>query len=155
MDYPKQSPLPTPIECEPSFPLINISRSRMGAQPEPFLSRDQVMQQHSQYQDFDYHLEAAIQNTQNVQNSLLPPFTTTSPQMSPPIHFTTSYTTLIPPFRTSLPSSSTFVPLYQSPWMEGPSLSQPQDTHMSPLSIYRINCQQSPKRDEVYVKPHP
>ncbi|GJY21019.1 hypothetical protein Tco_0393585 [Tanacetum coccineum] len=64
---------------------------------------------------------AAIQNAQNVQNSLLPSFTTTSSQM-PPIpplfHFTTTSTTSIPPFKTSIPPSSTFVPLDQSLWME-------------------------------------
>ncbi|GJX25679.1 ribonuclease H-like domain-containing protein [Tanacetum coccineum] len=80
----------------------------MCAQPKSFLSREQVMQQLSQYQDFDCHFEAAIQNAQNVQNSLLPLFTATSPQMPPPIHFTTTSTTSIPPFRTSLPPSSTF-----------------------------------------------
>ncbi|GKD62361.1 hypothetical protein Tco_1299870 [Tanacetum coccineum] len=53
-------PLPTPMDFEPSFPPINLSRSRMCAQPEPFLSINQVMQQLSQYQDIDHHLEAAI-----------------------------------------------------------------------------------------------
>ncbi|GJY92506.1 hypothetical protein Tco_0508288 [Tanacetum coccineum] len=53
-------PLPKPINFEPSFPLMNLSRSRMCAQPEPFLSREQVMQQLNQYQDFDRHPEAAI-----------------------------------------------------------------------------------------------
>ncbi|GJX55509.1 hypothetical protein Tco_0285406 [Tanacetum coccineum] len=61
-----------------------------------------------------------------VQNGLLPPFTT-SPQMPPSIHFTTTSTTSIPPFRTSLPPSSTFVPLEQLLWMEGPPISQPQE----------------------------
>ncbi|GKD06312.1 hypothetical protein Tco_1181286 [Tanacetum coccineum] len=115
------------MDFEPSFPLINLSRSRMCAQPEPFLSKEQVMQQLSQYQDFDRYLEAAIQNGQNVQNSLLPLFTTTSPQMPPPIHFTATSTTSILPFRTSLPPSSTFVPLDQSLWIEGPPHSQPQE----------------------------
>ncbi|GKD09234.1 hypothetical protein Tco_1188919 [Tanacetum coccineum] len=50
------------MDFEPSFPLINLSRSRMSAQPESFLSRDQVMKELSQYQDFDHHLEVAIQN---------------------------------------------------------------------------------------------
>ncbi|GJW79726.1 hypothetical protein Tco_0143701, partial [Tanacetum coccineum] len=115
--------LPTTMDFEPSFPPINLSRSRMSAQPEPFLSREQVMQQLSQYQDFNRHLEAAIQNAQNVQNSLFPPFTTTSPQMPPPINFTTTSTTSIPPFRTSLPQSRTFFLLDQSLWVEGPPLS--------------------------------
>ncbi|GJV91770.1 hypothetical protein Tco_1539583 [Tanacetum coccineum] len=119
--------LPTPMDFKLSFPPIDLSRSRMCAQPKPFLSRDQVMQQLSQYQDFNRHLEAVIQNSQNVQNSLLPLFTTTSPQMPSPINFTTTFTTSIPPFRTSHPPSSTFVPLDQSLWMEGPSFSQLQE----------------------------
>nr|GEX24461.1 hypothetical protein [Tanacetum cinerariifolium] len=117
-------PLLTTMDFKPSFPQINLSRSRMCAQPEPFLSRVQAMQQLSQYQDFDLHLEAVIQNAQNVQNGLLLPFTTTSPQMPPPIHFTTTSSTSIPPFRTSLPPSSTFVPFDQSLWMERPPFSQ-------------------------------
>ncbi|GJR12554.1 hypothetical protein Tco_0795206 [Tanacetum coccineum] len=71
------------MEFEPSFPPINIFRNRMSAQHEPLLSRDQVVQELRQYQEFKHHLEAAIQNAQNVQNSLLPPFTTISPQMPP------------------------------------------------------------------------
>ncbi|GKC16981.1 hypothetical protein Tco_1013763 [Tanacetum coccineum] len=47
--------------------------------------------------------------------------------MPPSIHFTTTSTTSILPFRTSFPPSSIFVPLDQSLWMEGPSLSQPQE----------------------------
>ncbi|GJT45908.1 hypothetical protein Tco_0954623 [Tanacetum coccineum] len=118
-------PQQTPMDFEPSFPPINLSRSRMSAQPEPFLSREQVMQELSQYQDFDHHLEAAIQNVQNVQNSLLPPFTTTFPQIPPPFHYTTTSTTTIPPFRTSLPPSSTFFPLDQS--LRRSSIPQPQE----------------------------
>ncbi|GJY41396.1 hypothetical protein Tco_0428666 [Tanacetum coccineum] len=105
------APIPTPMDFEPSFPPINPSKSRICAQPEPFLSRNKVMQQLRQFQDFDRHIEAAIQN---VQNSLLHPFTTTSPQMPPPFYFITSSITTIPHFRTSLPPSSTFVPLDQS-----------------------------------------
>ncbi|GJZ68547.1 hypothetical protein Tco_0631787 [Tanacetum coccineum] len=38
-------PQHTPKDFEPFFPLINLSRrgSRMSAQPEPFMSRDQVL----------------------------------------------------------------------------------------------------------------
>ncbi|GKE07792.1 hypothetical protein Tco_1411343 [Tanacetum coccineum] len=90
-------PLPIPMDFEPSFPPINLSRSRLSAQPEPFLNKEQVLHQLSQYQDFDHHIEESIQNAQNVQNSLLPPFTTTSLQMPPPHHFTTSSTTTTPP----------------------------------------------------------
>ncbi|GJS05485.1 hypothetical protein Tco_0321993 [Tanacetum coccineum] len=35
-------PQQTPMDFEPSFPLTNLSRSRLSTQPEPFLSRDQV-----------------------------------------------------------------------------------------------------------------
>nr|GEX53564.1 hypothetical protein [Tanacetum cinerariifolium] len=45
----KALPLPTPMDFEPSFPSNNLFRSRMCAQPEPFLSRNQVMQQHRQF----------------------------------------------------------------------------------------------------------
>ncbi|GJX42673.1 hypothetical protein Tco_0257663 [Tanacetum coccineum] len=120
-------PQPTPMDFEPFFPPINLSKrgSRMSAQPEPLLSRDQVLQELGQYQDFDHHLKAAIQNTQNVQNNILPPFTTISSQI-PPIpslfYSTTTPTTVIPPFRQTLPPSNTFVLLDQSLWMEGPSL---------------------------------
>ncbi|GKB14071.1 zf-CCHC domain-containing protein [Tanacetum coccineum] len=38
-------PITTPMNFEPSFPPINLSRSRMCAQPEPLLSKEQVMQQ--------------------------------------------------------------------------------------------------------------
>nr|GEX50385.1 hypothetical protein [Tanacetum cinerariifolium] len=41
--------IPTPIDFEASFLIINLSRSRMCAQPEPFLSRNQVMQQLRQF----------------------------------------------------------------------------------------------------------
>ncbi|GJZ08502.1 hypothetical protein Tco_0542785 [Tanacetum coccineum] len=51
-------PQQTPMDFELSFPPINLSRSKMSAQPEPFLSREQVMQELSQYQDLDHHLEA-------------------------------------------------------------------------------------------------
>ncbi|GJR39729.1 hypothetical protein Tco_1215413 [Tanacetum coccineum] len=56
-------PQPTPMDFEPFFSPINLSRrgSRMSPQPEPILSRDQVLQELGQYQDFTYHLEAVIQ----------------------------------------------------------------------------------------------
>ncbi|GKB73325.1 hypothetical protein Tco_0934737 [Tanacetum coccineum] len=113
------------MDFEPSFPPINLSRSRLSAQPEPFLSREQVLDKLSQYQDFDRHIEEAIQNAQNVQNSLLSPFTTTSSQMPPPYHFTTTSITTISPFRSSLPPSSTFIPFDQSLWIEGPPTPPP------------------------------
>nr|GEV98657.1 hypothetical protein [Tanacetum cinerariifolium] len=48
------TPLSSPLKPHPYLTSLD---------PEPFLSRDQVMQQLSQYQDFDRHLEAAFQNT--------------------------------------------------------------------------------------------
>ncbi|GKB00246.1 hypothetical protein Tco_0828239 [Tanacetum coccineum] len=109
-------PLPTPMDFEPSLRHINLSNARISAQPEPFLSREQVLHQLNQYQDFDRHIEEAIQNAQQVRYSLIPPNTTFPPQMS-----------TIPPFRTSLSPSSTFVPLDQSLWTEGPSIPPPQE----------------------------
>ncbi|GJS96337.1 reverse transcriptase domain-containing protein [Tanacetum coccineum] len=47
--------------------------------------------------------------------------------MPPPHHFTTSSTTTAPPFRSSLPPSSTFVPLDQSLWIEGPLITPLQE----------------------------
>ncbi|GJR17147.1 hypothetical protein Tco_0965674 [Tanacetum coccineum] len=109
-------PLPTPIDFERSFHPINLSSAKISAQPEPFISREQVLHQLNQYQDFDCHIEKAIQNAQQVRDSLIPPNTTFPPQMS-----------TIPPFRTSLPSSSTFVPLNQSLGIEGHSIPSPQE----------------------------
>ncbi|GJU99301.1 hypothetical protein Tco_1328572 [Tanacetum coccineum] len=76
----KHSPQYTTMDFKPFFPLINLFRrgSRMSAQPEPLMSRDQVLQQLGQLYDFSNNLEAAIQNAQNVQDSLLPHLTTTS-----------------------------------------------------------------------------
>ncbi|GJZ58881.1 hypothetical protein Tco_0614697 [Tanacetum coccineum] len=91
----------------------------MSAQPETFMSREQVLEELSQLHTFSYNIEEAIQN---VQNSLIPPTSITSLQMPPPFYFTTTSTNTIPPFRTSLSPYSTFVPLDQSLWMEGPSL---------------------------------
>ncbi|GJZ03077.1 hypothetical protein Tco_0521038 [Tanacetum coccineum] len=119
------------MDFKPSFPPINLSRSRLSSQPKPFLSREQVLDQLSQYQDFDRHIEEAIQNAQNVQNSLHPPFTTTSSQIPPPQNFTTTSTTIIPSFRSLLPPSSTFVPLDQSIWIEGPPI-PPLQEHTCP-----------------------
>ncbi|GKD27745.1 hypothetical protein Tco_1233959 [Tanacetum coccineum] len=96
------------MDFEPFFPPINLSRrgSKMSAQPEPLMSRDQVLQELDQLHGFSHHLEAAIQNAKNLQDSLLPPFTTISSQMptiSPSFHFITTSTTVIPPFRPILP----------------------------------------------------
>nr|GEX65632.1 hypothetical protein [Tanacetum cinerariifolium] len=57
-----QTPLQqTPMDFEPSFPPINLSRSRISAQPEPFLSRVQVVQELSQYQDLTITLKPQSQ----------------------------------------------------------------------------------------------
>ncbi|GKA46037.1 uncharacterized mitochondrial protein-like protein [Tanacetum coccineum] len=109
-------PLPTPMDFEPSLRPINLSNARISTQSEPFLSREQVLHQLNKYQDFDRHTKEAIQNAQQVRDSLIPPNTTFPPQMS-----------TIPPFRTSFPPSSTFVPLDQSLWIEGPSIPPPQE----------------------------
>ncbi|GJX56761.1 hypothetical protein Tco_0286658 [Tanacetum coccineum] len=95
-------PLPTPMDFKPSLRPINLLNARISAQPEPFLSIEQVLHQLNKYQDFNRQIEEAIQNAQ-VQDSLIPPNTIFPPQ-----------TSTIPPFRTSLPPSSTFVPLDQS-----------------------------------------
>ncbi|GJW32493.1 hypothetical protein Tco_0052525 [Tanacetum coccineum] len=102
------------MDFEPSLYPINLLNARISAQLKPFLSREQVLQQLNQYQDFDRHSEEAIQNAQQVRDSLIPPNTTFPPQMS-----------TIPPFRTSLPPSNTFFPLDQSLWIEGPSIPPP------------------------------
>ncbi|GJZ08847.1 retrovirus-related pol polyprotein from transposon TNT 1-94 [Tanacetum coccineum] len=118
------------MDFELSFCPINLLSARISAQPKPFLSREQVLDQLSQYQDFDCHIEEATQNAQQVRNSLIPPNTSFPPQIS-----------TIPPFRTSLPPSSTFVTIDQSLWIEGPSIPPPQE-HTCP------HCQ----RTETIVK---
>ncbi|GJS24901.1 hypothetical protein Tco_0453533 [Tanacetum coccineum] len=90
----------------------------MSAQPEPLMSKNQVLKELGQLHTFSHNLEEPIQN---VQNSLIPPTSITSLQMPPPFHFTTTSTTSIPPFRPTLPPSNTFIPLDQSIWIEEPS----------------------------------
>nr|GEU46842.1 hypothetical protein [Tanacetum cinerariifolium] len=41
-------PQPPPIDHEPSFPPINLSRSRLSAQPEPSMTRDEIHQELNQ-----------------------------------------------------------------------------------------------------------
>nr|GEW24697.1 hypothetical protein [Tanacetum cinerariifolium] len=120
-------PQQTPVDFKPSFPPINLSKSRLSAQPEPFISKDKFLEELSQLYNFFNKLEEAIQNAQNVQNSLIPPTFISSLQMPPSFHLTTTSTTTLPPFRPTLPPSSTFVPLDQSLLMEGPSRPQPQE----------------------------
>ncbi|GKE80596.1 hypothetical protein Tco_1550596 [Tanacetum coccineum] len=54
----------TPMDFEPFFPPINLSRrgSRMSAQPELLMSRDQVVQELGQLHDFSHYLEVVIQS---------------------------------------------------------------------------------------------
>ncbi|GJZ70478.1 hypothetical protein Tco_0634028 [Tanacetum coccineum] len=99
-------PLPTLMDFEPFFPPINLSRrgNRVSAQPEPFMSWDQVLQELRQLQDFSHNIEAALQNAQNGQNGLLPqeplPHTSQTPPPSfyPSTSFQTLQTSNIPPF---------------------------------------------------------
>ncbi|GKA25575.1 hypothetical protein Tco_0711684 [Tanacetum coccineum] len=65
-------PQQTPMDFEPSFPPINLSRSRLRAQPEPFMSKEQVRGELSQLHSLSHNIEESIQNAQNVQNSLIP-----------------------------------------------------------------------------------
>ncbi|GJU27604.1 hypothetical protein Tco_1166225 [Tanacetum coccineum] len=129
-------PQHTTIDFKPFFPPINLSRkgNRISAQPEPFMSRDQVFQEFGRLQDFSHNIEAALQNAQNVQNGLLPqepPHHTSQippPSFYPFTTFQTLQTSTIPLFRPILPPSHTFVPLNQSLWIKGPSsIPQPQE----------------------------
>ncbi|GKA60101.1 hypothetical protein Tco_0759414 [Tanacetum coccineum] len=107
------------MDFEPTFPPINFSRSRLSAQLEPFMTRDQIQQELNQPHTLEQNIQEAIQNAQHVQESLIPPTSITTIQMPSPF-YPTSTSTRIPPFRTSLPPSSTFVPLDQSIWIENP-----------------------------------
>ncbi|GJY37045.1 hypothetical protein Tco_0422423 [Tanacetum coccineum] len=84
----------TPMDFELSFPLINLSRSTMSAQPEPLISRDQVIEELGQLHTLSHNLEEAIQN---VRDFFIPLTSITSLQMPPPFLFTTTSTS-IPPF---------------------------------------------------------
>ncbi|GJU60067.1 hypothetical protein Tco_1237833 [Tanacetum coccineum] len=112
-------PQPSPMDFEPSFPPINLSRSRLSAQPEPSMTRDQIHQELNQLHNLERNIQESIQNAQHVQESLIPPTSITNLQMPQPFYPTTT-STQIPPFRSSLPPSSTFVPLDQSLWIENP-----------------------------------
>ncbi|GJY49277.1 hypothetical protein Tco_0439233, partial [Tanacetum coccineum] len=106
-------PQPPLMDFEPTYPDINLSRSRLSAQPEPSMTRDQIQQDLNQVHNLQQNIQEAIQNAQRMQDSLIPPTSITNLQMPPPFYpITTS--TQIPPFRTSRPPSSIFVPLDQS-----------------------------------------
>ncbi|GKA91234.1 hypothetical protein Tco_0813104 [Tanacetum coccineum] len=107
------------MDHKPSSPPINFSRSRLSAQPEPSMTRDEIHQELNQLHTLEQNIQEAIQNAQHVQESLIPPTFITNLQMPPPF-YPTSTLTQIPPFRSSLPPSSIFVPLDQSLWIEHP-----------------------------------
>ncbi|GJV15520.1 hypothetical protein Tco_1360843 [Tanacetum coccineum] len=107
------------MDFEPSFLPINLSRSRLSAQSEPSMTRDQTHQELNQLHTLERNIQEAIQNAQHVQESLIPPTSITNLQM-PPLFYPTTTSTQIPPFRSSLPPSSTFAPLDESLWIENP-----------------------------------
>ncbi|GJT40347.1 hypothetical protein Tco_0940212 [Tanacetum coccineum] len=110
---------PSPMNFEPNFTPINLSRSRLSARPEPSMTRDQIIQELSQLHTLEQNIQEAIQNAQQVQESLIPPTSITTLQMPPPFYPTATLTQL-PPSGTSLPPSSIFFPLDQSFWIEDP-----------------------------------
>ncbi|GKB78376.1 hypothetical protein Tco_0945271 [Tanacetum coccineum] len=101
------------MDFEPSFPPINLARSRLSAQPEPSMTKDQIHQELNQLHTLEQNIQEAIQNAQRVQESLIPPTSITTLQMPPPFYPTTT-STQIPPFRKTFPPSSTFASLDQS-----------------------------------------
>ncbi|GKE11399.1 hypothetical protein Tco_1414950 [Tanacetum coccineum] len=124
------------MEFEPSFFPINLFRSRLSAQPEPFMSREQIQEELNQLHIFSQNVQEAIQNAQHVQDSLIPPTSITSLQMPPPFYFTTTSSTRIPPFRSSLPPSSTLFPLNKSLWIEDPP--RPQEHICQCILLYDL-----------------
>ncbi|GJX74196.1 hypothetical protein Tco_0312791 [Tanacetum coccineum] len=108
------------MDLELSFPPINLSRSRLSAQLEPLMTREQIQEELNHLYTFSQNVHEAIQNAQHVQDSLIPPTFITAIQMPPPFYPNTTSTTTILPFRTSFPPSSTFVPLDQSLWIKDP-----------------------------------
>ncbi|GJW35735.1 hypothetical protein Tco_0058655 [Tanacetum coccineum] len=75
--YYQTLPHTTLMDFEPSISPTNLSRrsNRMFAQPEPFMSQEQMLKEMGQLQDFSQNIESALRNAQSVQNSLLPPIT--------------------------------------------------------------------------------
>ncbi|GJR66555.1 hypothetical protein Tco_0012620 [Tanacetum coccineum] len=55
-------PQPPPIDLKPSFPPINLSRSRLSAQPEPSITRDEMHQELNQLHTLERNIQEAIQN---------------------------------------------------------------------------------------------
>ncbi|GJS56436.1 hypothetical protein Tco_0629798 [Tanacetum coccineum] len=112
-------PQPSLMDFEPTLPPINLSRSRLSAQPKPSITRNQTQQELNQLYTFEQNIQEAIRNAQHVQESLIPPTSITTLQMPPPFYPTTT-STQIPPFGISLSSSSIFSLLDQSLWIENP-----------------------------------
>ncbi|GJZ91628.1 hypothetical protein Tco_0663555 [Tanacetum coccineum] len=76
-------PQPTLMDFKPTFPPINLSRSRLSAQPEPSITRDQIQQELHQLHTLDQNIQEVIQNPQHVQDSLVPPTSITNLQILP------------------------------------------------------------------------
>ncbi|GKD63955.1 hypothetical protein Tco_1306063, partial [Tanacetum coccineum] len=107
-------PQPKLIDFKPSLSPIKLSRSRLSAQLEPLMTREQIQEELNQFQNVSQNVQEAIQTAEHVQYSLIPPTSITSLQIPPPFYYTTTTSTTIPPFKTSLPPSNTFIPLDQS-----------------------------------------
>nr|GEZ07915.1 hypothetical protein [Tanacetum cinerariifolium]GEZ12347.1 hypothetical protein [Tanacetum cinerariifolium] len=98
----------TLINFEPSFQSTNLRRksNRLFAQPKPFMSHEQILEDIGQLQDFSQNIEIALRNTQGVQNSLLPPITSSQmPHLPSSLHLTAISTTAILLFRPVFPPS--------------------------------------------------
>ncbi|GJZ63407.1 hypothetical protein Tco_0619828 [Tanacetum coccineum] len=125
------------MEYEPFFPPTNLNRrhGRLSAHLEPFMTREQIIEEIGQLQDLSNDIETALHNAQNMQNRLATHITTTTSQVLPSLSSlppTTFQTTSIPPFRPHLRPPQTFIPLDQSLWIEGPSSIPPYQEHNCP-----------------------
>ncbi|GKC88953.1 hypothetical protein Tco_1149602 [Tanacetum coccineum] len=131
-------PINNQMEYEPFFPPTNLNRSRLISYLEPFMTREQIIEEIGQLQDLSNDIETALHNAQNVQNGLATHTTTTTsqvlppPSSLPPITFSTLQTSFIPPFQPHLPPPQTFIPLNQSLWIDGPSSIPPSHEHTCP-----------------------
>ncbi|GJS62114.1 hypothetical protein Tco_0656898 [Tanacetum coccineum] len=85
-------PQPSLMDFEPTLPFINLSRSRLSAQPEPSITRNQIQQELNQLYTLEQNIQEAIRNAQHVQESLIPPTSITTLQMPPPFYPTTTST---------------------------------------------------------------
>nr|GEZ40686.1 hypothetical protein [Tanacetum cinerariifolium] len=98
-----------PMKFEHFFSPTNLSRrNRLCAQPKPFMSKEQSIEEIGKLQDLSHDIETALYNAQNVQNGLVPHTTTTISQMLLPSSYPTTtfqplQTSTIPPFRPILP----------------------------------------------------